>query len=42
MDLADATLVALAEARDLDRIFTLDRDFRAYRLGGRRALTIVP
>lgn len=42
MDLADATLVALAEERKIDRIFTLDSDFRVYRLHGRRAFTIVP
>jgi predicted nucleic acid-binding protein len=42
MDLADATLVALAEDRDERRIFTLDDDFRAYRLHGRRAFTIIP
>ncbi len=42
MDLADATLVAAAEARDLDQIFTLDRDFATYRLHGRRRFTIVP
>jgi predicted nucleic acid-binding protein len=42
MDLADATLVALAEARGYRRIFTLDSHFRACRLGNRRALTIVP
>ena len=38
MDLADATLVALAEARSLTRIFTLDDDFKVYRLAGRRSL----
>lgn len=42
MDLADASLVALAEERDLRRIFTLDADFRVYRLNGRRAFEIVP
>lgn len=42
MDLADATLVALAEARGLRRIFTLDQHFRIYRVGTRRTLTIVP
>ena len=42
MDLADATLVALAEERDENRIFTLDGDFRVYRLHGRRAFDIVP
>lgn len=42
MDLADATLVALAERRGLRRIFTLDRDFHIYRLRNRRHLEIVP
>ena len=42
MDLADASLVALAEARDLRRIFTLDRDFHVYRLHGRRAFEVLP
>lgn len=42
MDLADATLVAAAEARDDPHIFTLDRDFLVYRLHGRRPFVIVP
>jgi uncharacterized protein len=42
MDLADATLVALAEARDLRTIFTLDDHFRSYRLSNRRYLDVVP
>lgn len=42
MDLADATLVALAETRDLRTIFTLDAHFRAYRLANRRYLHVVP
>ena len=42
MDLADATLVALAEDRGYRRIFTLDSDFHVYRVGDRRGLTIVP
>jgi hypothetical protein len=42
MDFADATLVAVAERERLDRIFTLDDDFRVYRIGGRRAFQIVP
>jgi predicted nucleic acid-binding protein len=38
MDLADASLVAAAEVLGLRRIFTLDSDFYAYRIGaGRRA-----
>jgi predicted nucleic acid-binding protein len=35
MDLADASLVAAAEALDLKRIFTLDSDFYVYRRNGR-------
>lgn len=42
MDLADATLVALAEARELRTIFTLDEHFRAYHLANRRYLRVVP
>jgi len=42
MDLADASLVAAAEERALDRIFTLDSDFRIYRLPRGRTFTIVP
>lgn len=42
MDLADATLVTLAERRGLRRIFTLDSDFQAYRLRNRRHLEILP
>ncbi len=41
MSLADATLVALAEERELSRIFTLDDDFRVYRLHGRRHFEVV-
>ncbi|MGH2866256.1 MAG: PIN domain-containing protein, partial [Solirubrobacteraceae bacterium] len=42
MDLADASLVAIAEARELRTIFTLDNHFRAYRLSNRRHLAVVP
>jgi len=42
MDLADATLVALAEERGLTRIFTLDDDFHIYRIAGRRQFEVVP
>jgi uncharacterized protein len=42
MDLAAATLVVLAEARDLRTIFTLDEHFRSYRLRTRRFLNVVP
>lgn len=42
MDLADSTLVALAEATGTRRIFTLDSDFTVYRLHGRASFEIVP
>jgi len=42
MDLADATLVAFAEAHRITQVFTLDKDFRVYRLHGRKAFDIVP
>ena len=42
MDLADASLVALAEERGLRRVFTLDGDFEVYRLNGRIAFEVVP
>ncbi|HXR30261.1 MAG TPA: PIN domain-containing protein [Solirubrobacterales bacterium] len=42
MDLADATLVALAEERNTKRIFTLDADFSIYRLHGRAHFELLP
>jgi predicted nucleic acid-binding protein len=42
MDLADATLVAVAEGRRLSAIFTIDSDFLIYRLHGRTPFLIVP
>lgn len=42
MDLADASLVALAEERGLTTVFTLDRDFRVYRLPRGKPFTLVP
>jgi uncharacterized protein len=42
MDLADATLVAVAEARGLLEVFSLDRDFRVYRLHGRKPFVVFP
>lgn len=42
MSLADATLVALAEDRDIRRVFTLDSDFAMYRFRGRRAFELLP
>lgn len=42
MDLADATLVCLAQSRGERRIFTLDNHFRAYRLAGRIGFDLLP
>ena len=43
MDLADATLVRIAEREAVRQVFTLDRrDFQVYRLGRRETLTIIP
>ena len=42
MDLADASLVALAEEQRLREVFTLDRDFRVYRLPDGHAFILVP
>jgi predicted nucleic acid-binding protein len=42
MDLADATLVALAEEQGHRRIFSLDADFHIYRIRGRTHFHVVP
>lgn len=42
MDLADATLVALAERDGHKRIFTLDSDSGSYRMSNRKALRVIP
>jgi len=42
MDLADASLVALAEEQRLGRIFTLDGDFRVYRLPREGSFDVIP
>lgn len=42
MDLADASLVAVAEELGLRRVFTLDADFRVYRFKGKGRFEIVP
>jgi predicted nucleic acid-binding protein len=42
MDLADASLVALAEAERLGKVFTLDSDFHVYRLPNGDAFEVVP
>jgi predicted nucleic acid-binding protein len=41
MDLADASLVAVAESRSLRRVFTVDNDFYVYRLSDGSALEVV-
>lgn len=41
MDLADASLVAVAESRLLRRIFSIDSDFFIYRLSDGSALEVV-
>jgi len=42
MDLADATLVALAESLSIEDVFTLDHDFHVYRLASGKPLQVVP
>jgi predicted nucleic acid-binding protein len=42
MDLADATLVALAEEQGHRKIFSLDSDFHIYRIRGRQRFDVVP
>ena len=42
MNLADASLVATAEARHLVLVFTLDADFHIYRLNRKDAFEVIP
>lgn len=43
MDLADATLVALADFLEVPKIFTLDhKDFSIYRLKQKKRFTLIP
>lgn len=42
MDLADASLIAVAQSRSLRRIFTIDSDFYVYRLADGSALEVIP
>ena len=42
MDLADASVVAVAESFGVRRVFTLDGDFRVYRLADGSALEVFP
>ncbi len=41
MDLADASLIAVAERLSLRRIFTIDTDFYVYRLSDGSTLEII-
>jgi predicted nucleic acid-binding protein len=41
MDLADASIVAVAENRSLRQVFTVDNDFFIYRLGDGSVLEVV-
>ena len=42
MDLADATLVALAEEHSLGTISSLDKDFKVYRLPRNKPFRVIP
>lgn len=42
MDLADASLVATAEARTITRVFTLDSDFYHYKIHDRLSFEVIP
>ena len=43
MDLADATLVHLAQRESISTVFTIDHDdFETYRIGGRKRFRILP
>lgn len=42
MDLADASLVVVAEQQNLRQIFTLDSHFQAYRINGTYPFEVVP
>src|SRR5262249_11349014 len=41
MDLADASIVSLAELRGFRQIFTLDSDFQVYRINGRDTFEVI-
>jgi predicted nucleic acid-binding protein len=42
MDFADASLVVVAEDRNIKQIFTLDDHFNVYRLKGREPFEVIP
>ena len=41
MDLADASLIAVAESQGIDRVVSFDRDFYIYRLADGSALEVI-
>lgn len=41
MDLADASLIAIAESQSYDRVFSIDTDFYIYRLADGGALEVI-
>ena len=42
MDLADASIVVLAEASGLKQVFTLDTDFYVYRIADKNSFDVIP
>lgn len=42
MDLADASIVVTAESRSISHVFSVDSDFRVYRLKKGQALEVIP
>ena len=42
IDLADASLVALAEASGVKKVFTLDTDFYIYRIHSKDSFDVTP
>jgi predicted nucleic acid-binding protein len=42
MDLADASIVVLAEASGLKQVFTLDTDFYVYRIADKDGFDVIP
>jgi predicted nucleic acid-binding protein len=42
MDLADATLVALAERLNTNKVFSTDQHFRVYKIRDREPFNVVP
>ena len=41
MDLADASIIAVAESRSLRRVFTVDADFHIYRLADGSSIEVI-